>query len=72
MKSIAWDRMVSMSLSWMYWRSSSVNLNIGNSDKNEFNYQNFLFDISIFTIISVCVFILPAMRFSMIHDFGFT
>jgi hypothetical protein len=47
-------------------------MGIGISDKMYFMYQYFLFDISIFTIVFGRVSILPATRFSMIHDFGFT
>jgi len=49
-----------------------IYMGIGISDKMFFMYQYFLFDISIFTIVFGRVSILPATRFSMIHDFGFT
>ncbi len=45
---------------------------IGNSDENRFIYQYFLFDISPTTIVIKSIYINPALRSSMIHDFGFT
>ena len=56
-----------------YSVSSRTSLdNIGKSNKNEIIYRNFLFDISLLSIICSIAEIKSSTRSSMIHDFGFT
>jgi hypothetical protein len=52
--------------------SPSPDCCIEKGDKNVFNYQNILFDISIFTILFDHFFTAPFMRISMMYDVGFT